>query len=307
MIVVTGGSGFLGQSLAALLSDAVFLSSKDLDLTDRTRVLEFIGEVKPTTVVHLAARVGGINTNIAYPADFLVENATMDANLIGALSAFPPEHFIPVLSTCMYPDALPDSAYPMEEGQIEEGPPPPTNAAYAASKRLLMHGTMALSQQYSVGFTGLVPANLFGPGDHFGEERSHFLAAAMHRIEGARVEGLASVPFMGTGRAFRQYVYVRDVAHVVSRLIDLGPRNRMLNLAPVENRTIRELAELTADACGYGGAIDFTGEGPDGQLRKDVSIAALTDELPEWFDLETEFSVALAETLDWYRNNVATG
>ena len=304
MIIVTGGSGFLGRAVAARLPDAVSLASTDLDLTSGDAVFEAFSEWRASVVVHLAARVGGITENISRSADFLIDNLRIDANVLNALRANPPEHFVPMLSTCMYPDQLSDDRYPMHEEDIEEGAPPPTNAAYAAAKRSLLHGTRALHDQYGVPYTAFIPANLYGPGDHFGEGKSHFLAASIDRIEEARRTSRDSVEFFGTGRALRQYVYVDDVAALIEAAVGRGPANAALNIAPSENRSIRSLAETVAEVAGFDGAIGFDGVGPDGQIRKDVSADVLRATFPEWSAIETPFERGVEQTIEWYRNNV---
>lgn len=305
MLLITGGSGFLGRAVSAQLPEARALSSTDLDLTDSKAVDDAFDEWRPATVVHLAARVGGITANIARQADFFIDNLRIDANILNALRRHRPQHLISMLSTCMYPDRLADDHYPLNEDMIEAGPPPPTNAAYAAAKRALWRATIALHDQYGVPYTALVPANLYGPGDHFGEGHSHFLAAAVHKVESARRDGEPRVSFFGTGRALRQYVFVEDVAALVAHLAATGPRDTTLNVAPRESHSIRALAEHVADAAGYGGEVHFTGTGPDGQYRKDVDSTRLRAMVPAWADLETPLDTGLERTMDWYRADVA--
>lgn len=303
-ILITGGSGFLGRAVDDRLHGALVWSSEHLDLTDSRKCVDAIASLRPRIVVHLAARVGGITANIARQADFLVDNLRMDANLLAALRHHPPDHLIAMLSTCMYPDRLPDEKYPMTEDLIEAGPPPKSNAAYAAAKRALWHGTQALNDQYGVPFTALVPANLYGPGDHFGQESSHFLAAAVTKIERAREAGAAGVTFFGTGRALRQYVFVEDLADLIALIIERGPVNATLNVAPRHNLSIRQLAETVGEAAGYTGEITFSGHGPDGQLRKDVSSDALRQSVRGWDEIETGLMTGLKSTIEWYREHV---
>lgn len=267
-------------------------------------MLDAFSEWKPSVVIHLAARVGGITENISRSADFLIDNLRIDANVMNALRANPPEHFIPMLSTCMYPDRLPDDRYPMLEDDIEDGVPPPTNAAYAAAKRSLLHGTRALRDQYDIPYTAFIPANLYGPGDHFGEGKSHFLAASIDKIEAARLASLPSVEFFGTGQALRQYVFVEDVASLIAAAVQRGPANTSFNIAPEQNRSIRSIAETVAQVAGFNGAVTFNGDGPDGQLRKDVSAAKLRGSFPDWDVLETPLELGVQKTIEWYRDNV---
>lgn len=305
-LLVTGGTGFLGQAIRRWLPEGRYLSSADLDLTDGAAVGDAFADWRPEVVVHLAARVGGITANLSRQADFLIDNIRIDGNVLAAVRARPPRHFIPMLSTCMYPDRLPDTAYPMSEDQLEDGPPPPSNAAYAAAKRALWHGVEALHEQHGMRYSALVPSNLYGPGDHFGDANSHFLAAAIHKLETARTGGADRVEFMGTGSALRQFLYVDDLARLVARLVDEGPLDATVNVAPGWNRSISSLALAAADAVGYAGDVVFTGEGPDGQYRKDVETRRLQALVTGWSAMETSLEDGLKQTVEWYRGHVAT-
>lgn len=305
-ILLTGGSGFVGKAALATIEPEVLApSSQELDLMDRDAVADCFSTLEPEVVIHLAARVGGITVNLSQPADFLLDNVRMDGNILSAAAAKPPRHLILMLSTCMYPDRLPDAAYPMQESQIEDGPPPPSNAAYAAAKRTLLHGAKALQDQYGVEFTALVPSNLYGPGDHFGSKASHFLAAAVTKIEAARVEGLDDVEFFGNGVALRQFLLVDDLATVITHIADGGPTNSAVNVAPSHNLSIKDLALEVAKAIGFEGSVNFSGTGPDGQYRKDVSTDLLSELLPSWKSIETPLDQGLRQTVEWYRENVA--
>jgi GDP-L-fucose synthase len=270
------------------------------------QVLDYFSDTHPDVVIHLAARVGGIQANVSQPASFLLDNVQIDTNVLRAVSRYKPEHVIVMLSTCMYPDRLDDVAYPMDEDQIEDGPPPSTNASYAAAKRTLLHGVKALHAQYDTPYTALIPSNLYGPNDHFHSKASHFIAAAISKIERARRDDLDSVEFFGTGAALRQFLYVQDLARLIGRVVEQGPANRQFNVAPRHNLSIRELALAVVGASGYGGEVSFSGEGPDGQLRKDVTSAELTRWIPEWPEMETDLHSGLTKTIDWYRANVAS-
>lgn len=295
----------MGQAVRSALRDLMSPTSEQLDLTDANETRSYLADHRPEIVIHLAARVGGIKANIAAPADFLLHNLILDANLLTALRANPPRHLIVMLSTCMYPDRVPESTYPMTEDMVEDGPPPTSNAAYAAAKRALWHGVRALHDQDGISYSGLIASNLYGPGDHFGSEASHFLAAAIHKIEGARRQEAPSVEFFGSGVALRQFLFVLDLARLISILVSRGALNASVNVAPAHNLPIRTLAEAVAVAAGYEGKLHFSGQGPDGQFRKDVSTKTLVHLVPEWPELETPLEVGLLQTIDWYRRHVA--
>jgi GDP-L-fucose synthase len=195
----------------------------------------------------------------------------------------------------------------MSEDLLDAGPPPPSNAAYALSKRALWYGARALQEQYGVPYTALVPSNLYGPRDHFGSDASHFLAAAIDKIERARREGAPHVEFFGTGRALRQFILAEDLARLIVAVIARGPANETLNVACRDVLSIRELAEGVAAAAGYEGEVRFSGKGPDGQYRKDADPSRLGRAFPDWLRIETPFEEGVQRTLAWYREHVATG
>ena len=304
-VMLTGGTGFLGTAVSELLPGAQALGSQQVDLRDGAAVTAHVEAQRPEVVVHMAARVGGIRANMAKPADFLLDNMRIDANLCAALCTAKPRHLIVLLSTCMYPDSVAPEHYPMGESMIDAGPPPPTNAAYAVAKRALWQAAQALQAQYGVGTTCLVPANLYGPHDHFHTDNAHFLAAALERLRAAAAVQARGVEFFGTGRAQRQYVYVRDVAWLVHWCVEQGPLQQTLNVAPQQSCSIAELARSAAQAAGFSGEVTFSGAGPDGQLRKDVSSARLRKLVPQWNTVETPLSVGLQHTMTWLRGQTA--
>ena len=127
-ILVTGGSGLVGKHLEDILPDAVYISSKDFDLTDINRVDSMLDFFRPKIVIHLAARVGGIVDNINRPVDYLEENILMNTNILKKCHDFNVERVISILSTCIYPDKV--DIYPMLEEDLFNGPPTPTNFSY---------------------------------------------------------------------------------------------------------------------------------------------------------------------------------
>jgi GDP-L-fucose synthase len=303
-ILVTGGSGFVGRALRRVLPYAIFIGSKDADLTNEKEVDDIFLRYRPKVVVHLAAQVGGIMKNLARPADLLLTNSRIDANVLDTTRRHYAAHFIPIFSTCMYPDCMPESRYPMSEDDVMDGAPPKSNAAYAQGKRLLLAGTFALNQQYQIPFTGLIPTNLYGPGDHFNSKESHFLAAAIHKIASAKANNHTVTEFMGTGTALRQYLFVDDLAALIKIIVQSRPSNKIYNVGPRENLPIKELAQKVASLLEYEGRLNFSGKGPDGQKRKDVSVDRLLVDFPCWKNIETPLKIGFIETIRWYRRSV---
>ena len=134
-VLVTGGSGLVGKHLKDILPDAIYISSKDFDLTDMHRVDSMMDFFRPKVVIHLAAKVGGIMDNINHPVEYLEENIMMNINVLKKCHEYKVDRVISVLSTCIYPDKV--SVYPMKEKDLFNGPPTPTNFAYGFSKRCM--------------------------------------------------------------------------------------------------------------------------------------------------------------------------
>ena len=165
-ILVTGGSGLVGQSLQKFIPDAIYLSSKDYDLTTEIGVKNMYLKYKPEVVIHLAAKVGGILDNIKNPAEYYTENVLMNTLLVEYARRMNVKRFLGVLSTCIFPDVM--EKYPMKEEDLHSGPPTLTNFSYGYAKRSLAVQIEAYNKQYNTKYQYLTPCNLYGVGykDH---------------------------------------------------------------------------------------------------------------------------------------------
>ena len=241
-ILVTGGSGLVGKHLKDILSDAVYISSKDYDLTDLQQVKDMMFMYEPNVVVHLAARVGGILDNITYPVDYLEENVMMNTNVLKACHEFNVDRVIGILSTCIYPDKV--SVYPMKEKDLFNGPPTPTNFSYGFAKRCMAAHIDSYVKQYDKKWCYLIPCNLYGEYDKYEEHHSHFVSALIKKI----YEAEDSIELWGTGKPLRQFMYGGDLARVIKYMIDNDVIGNF-NVAPKEVYTIDEIAEIAKKAC----------------------------------------------------------
>ncbi len=159
-IVVTGGSGMVGKSLKKIMPNAIYLSSKDYDLTSEKGVAQMYYDHKPTIVIHLAAKVGGIIDNINKPGEYFTDNVLMNTLLLEYARFHGVERFIGVLSTCIYPDKVDN--YPMTEDMLHMGPPTATNFSYGYAKRSLAVQIDAYNKEYGTKYQYLIPCNLYG-------------------------------------------------------------------------------------------------------------------------------------------------
>ena len=275
-ILVTGGSGLVGKHLEDILPDAVYISSKDFDLTDINRVDSMLDFFRPKIVIHLAARVGGIVDNINRPVDYLEENILMNTNILKKCHDFNVERVISILSTCIYPDKV--DRYPMLEKDLFNGPPTPTNFSYGFAKRCMAAHIDSYVKQYDKKWCYLIPCNLYGEYDKYEEHHSHFVSALIKKIYEANGE----IELWGTGKPLRQFMYGGDLARIIKYMIDNDIVDNF-NVAPEEVYSIDEIANIGKKACKKDEiVVNYDNTKPDGQFRKDVDSSKLLSVLKDF-------------------------
>ena len=276
-ILVTGGSGMVGKSLQELIPQALYISSKDCDLTNPLEVESLIKSHKPKAIVHLAAKVGGIIDNINKPAEYFDDNILMNTLLLKSSHKYGVERFIGILSTCIYPDKV--STYPMSEEMLHLGPPTPTNFSYGYAKRSLSVQIDAYNKQYGTKYQYLTPCNLYGEYDKYGDN-SHFVASLIKKIHNAKINVTDKITLFGTGTPLRQFMYSNDLAIIIKKCLDDNICDNF-NVATEENISINEIAKIALKACDAEHiSIEYDITKPDGQYRKDVSIDKLKNLIP---------------------------
>lgn len=269
-LLVTGGSGLVGHALQKILPEATYISSKNFDLTKEQDVQSMYKQYKPTHVIHLAARVGGIKENINYPAEFLYQNVLMNSYVIHYAYKYQVKKLIGILSNCAYPDVA--ASYPLVEEQLHDGPPAKTNFSYGYSKRLLDAQITAYRNQYHCNFFSVIPCSIYGPFDKFEEEKSHFLTALIKKLYLAKKKKEKSIKILGTGKPLRQYIYSEDLAKVLLLLLEKYSGETPINIAPHENLSIAEITKIALQATDLSDLkVVFDPSFPDGQYRKDLS------------------------------------
>jgi GDP-L-fucose synthase len=284
-ILVTGGSGMVGQSLKKYLPNATYISSKDYDLTSETHVYQMFNNIKPNIVIHLAAKVGGIMDNITYPADYFDKNIIMNTLILKWAQQLNVERFIGILSTCIYPDVV--ETYPITEDMLHLGPPTKTNFSYGYAKRSLAVQIDAYNQQYGTNYQYLTPCNLYGEFDKYGDN-SHFIAALIKKIHNAKINNESKITLFGDGSPLRQFMHSDDLAYVIKYCLDNNIYSNM-NVAIDENLSITEMAKIALKACDAEHlTIEFDTTKPNGQYRKDVSIDLLKQKIPSFSPMKLE-------------------
>jgi|TARA_R100000081_G_C4819349_1_gene178144 GDP-L-fucose synthase len=283
-IVVTGGSGLVGKHLQEILPDAFYLSSKDCDLTDIKKVRWMISSYTPDVVVHLAAKVGGIQDNLKYPADYFDDNVLINTNIVKVCKEYNVKRFIGILSTCIYPSVVDN--YPMTEEDLFIGPPPPSNFSYGYAKRCLAVQIDAYNKQFNTEYNYLIPCNLYGDYDNLhNENKMHFITALLNKIRKSQDN---SLHLLGTGKPLRQFMYAGDLAKIIKKVID-NNITESFNVAPDFNYSINEMAEMALEVTNKKYNIIYSKPELDGQFRKDVSNKKLRNIFPDFkfTDLKT--------------------
>lgn len=296
-ILVTGGSGLIGNHLKEFLPTARYLSSKDYDLTKEDDVIKLFMDNKPDVVIHLAARVGGILDNINNPVEYLEENVLMNTLILKYSHKFKLKKLITTLSTCIYPDN--SSTYPMKEYQLYEGVPAITNLNYALSKRMMGIHIDSYNKEYYHNWNYIIPCNLMGKWDKF-NETGHFVGSLINKILLAKINKCKKITLMGDGTPLRQFIYAQDVAYIISEIVKRDI-NISFNVATDENLSINEITNIVLEACDATDIkIEYDKTKPNGQYRKDVDISIMKQIFPDF--KTTPIKNAISEIYKFLKN-----
>jgi GDP-L-fucose synthase len=282
-IFVAGHRGMAGSAILRRLQQGGYtnlltVGRDELDLTDGQAVNRWLAEQRPSVVVLAAAKVGGIVANATYPADFLLDNLTIQNNVIAGAWRHGARRLLFLGSSCIYPKFAPQ---PIREEALLTGALEPTNEWYAIAKIAGIQLCRALRQQHGFEAFSLMPTNLYGPGDNYHPTNSHVLPALIRRFHEARRAGLPAVTCWGTGSPRREFLHVDDLADAavfcLERWQPAADALQFLNVGTGTDLTIAELAALAADAVGYGGEILWDSSRPDGTPRKLLDVSRLTE------------------------------
>jgi len=303
-ILVTGGAGFLGSCVVEELrkrkaKNIVVPRSRYCDLRERKNCARIVQD--KDIVIHLAGKVGGIGLNQRIPGELFFDNLIMGAQLMEEARLARVQKFVALGTVCCYPKFSP---VPFKEEDLWDGYPEETNAPYALAKKMLLVQSQAYRQQYGFNSIFLMPVNLYGPGDNFDLESSHVIPALIKKIFNAQEKGKDHIVVWGTGKATREFLYVEDAATGVVLAAERYNKSDPVNLGAGFEISTRELAELMAELCGFGGKIMWDTSKPDGQPRRCLDTGKARNEFG--FEAKADLKEGLRRTIEWYKKKIAS-
>jgi GDP-L-fucose synthase len=275
---VAGHTGLVGSAIVRKLREQgyrhiITRTSQECDLTNQALTNRLFEQEKPEFVFLAAAKVGGIQANHTYPADFIYINLAIETNVIKAAHDQRVKKLLFLGSSCIYPKECPQ---PIKEEYLLTGPLEPTNEAYAIAKIAGLKMCQFFRKQYGNNFISAMPTNLYGPNDNYDLETSHVLPALIRKFHEAKVSNSPFVELWGTGTPRREFLYVDDLADALIFLMKNYEDDEHINVGTGEDISILELAEMIKEIVGFRGEITFDRSKPDGTMRKLLDVSKIS-------------------------------
>lgn len=276
-IYVAGHRGMVGSAITRRLqllgyTNIVYRSSDELDLVNQQQVNRFFEEEKPDYVFLAAAKVGGIQANNIYRADFIYNNLMIEANIIHAAYQQKVKKLLFLGSSCIYPKMAPQ---PLHEDSLLTGLLEYTNEPYAIAKIAGIKLCESYRKQYQCDFISAMPTNLYGPNDNYDLNNSHVLPALIRKFHAAKKNNDPTVTVWGTGSPLREFLHVDDLAEACVFLMEKYSDDQHVNIGSGEDLSIKALAQLVKEIVGYQGALEFDTSKPDGTPRKLMDVSRI--------------------------------
>jgi len=301
-IYVAGHKGLVGSSIVRKLeslgySNIITLDKKFLDLRNESQVTDFFSVAKPEYVFLAAAKVGGINYNKTFPADFLLDNLKIQNNVIESSLKHDVKKLMFLGSSCIYPKT---ARQPMKEEYLLDGPLEPTNEGYAIAKIAGLKMCQMFASQYGFNAISAMPTNIYGINDNFDLEKCHVIPAMIRRFHEAKLNK-NDVTLFGSGTPMREFLYVDDLSDSLIYLMNNYDSPDHINIGSGIEHSVEELAGMVAEVTGFSGDIIWDTSKPDGNLRKMVDSSKLNN---LGWSPSVKLEDGLKITYDWFLNNV---
>ena len=276
-IYVAGHRGMVGSGITRLLKsrgyeNVITRTHSELDLLNQAAVHDFLNTEKPDYIFIAAAKVGGIQANNIYRADFIYQNLMIECNLTHGAYQAGINNLMSLGSSCIYPRDCPQ---PIKEEYLLSGPLEQTNEPYALAKIAGIKLCENYNRQYGTKYVSVMPTNLYGPGDNYDLNNSHVLPALIRKAHEAKLRKDPYLMVWGSGKPRREFLHVDDMARACVQLMEQGYDGSFVNIGCGNDITIRELVEEVVAVVGFEGELQFDTSKPDGTPQKllDVSKA----------------------------------
>ena len=301
-IYVAGHRGLVGSAIVRKLKaegydNLVARTSNGLDLRRQTDVEAFFDKERPEYVFLAAAKVGGINANNTYRADFIYENLQVQNNVIWSSYKFGVKKLIFLGSVCIYPKFAP---VPVKEEYLLTGTLEPTNEPYAIAKIAGIKLCEALWDQYGFKAISCMPANLYGINDNFDLQNAHVIPALIRKFYEAKEKGDKSVALWGTGSSLREFLHADDAADAIVFLMKSYNEKGLVNVGTGEDISIKGLAMLIKEIVSYNGEIIWDTSKPDGTPRRPLDVTKIHS--LGWRH-SIGFRKGLSKTYEWFKKH----
>jgi GDP-L-fucose synthase len=306
-IYVAGHRGMVGSAIVRALraqghNNLLLRTHAELDLTEQASVRAFFDTERPELVFLAGAKVGGIQANNIYRADFIYQNLMIECNVIHEAYRSGVKRLLFLGSSCIYPKFAPQ---PIQESALLTGLLEPTNQPYAIAKIAGIEMCDAYHRQYGCDFRAAMPTNLYGPGDNFDLNNSHVIPALIRKFHEAKQAQVPTVTVWGSGTPLREFLHVDDLAAACVFLMSLAPaawqqlKTPHVNVGFGEDVSIRHLAERIGEVVGFAGRLEFDASKPDGTPRKLMDSALLRS---LGWKPAIHLQDGLRTTYEWFRN-----
>jgi len=293
-ILVTGGNGLVGSEF---IGDQYFKTSSnvyDLRRMEDTNRLMLRGF---DSIIHCAAKVGGVGGNMNFKGDFFYDNIMMNTNIIEGARMSGVKNLVAFLSTCVFPDNV---EYPLTESKIHLGPPHTSNDAYAYAKRMTDIQIKAYREQYGLNYKSVIPCNIYGPNDNYDIVNGHVLPSLIHKCYLAR-ENKTPLSIWGSGKPMREFIFSRDVAKLTEWVLHNYNESEPILLSTSEEISIIDVVDIVVELMNFKGDVIYDSSKPDGQFRKPSDNSKIKSYLPNF--KFTPIYEGLKETIEYFEKN----
>jgi len=294
-ILITGGHGLVGSEF--IKENYIKISSSDVDLRNTIEVDNFFKQTNFNGIIHCAAKVGGVGSNIKYKGEFFYDNIMMNTNVIEQARKYKIKNLVAFLSTCVFPN---DVEYPLTENKIHLGPPHFSNDAYAYAKRMSDIQIRSYKEQYDLNYKSVIPTNIYGPNDNYNIENGHVIPSLIHKCYLAR-ENKTDFTIWGSGKPLREFIFSRDVAKLTEWVLENYTENEPIILSTSDEVSIKDIVDIIIEIMNFKGFVKWDSSKPDGQFRKPSDNSKIKNYLPDF--KFTPIYNGLKETIEYFEKN----